>query len=158
MTWNDLPDTARLWVYTADRQLLPDEVAQVNAALASFVSTWTAHRQGLRAFADVVQQRFVRIAVDQSQTGASGCSIDASVRFLEGLGQRLGVNFFERLVFFADDGEGFRAFPRDVFAAAYAKGELNDGSPVIDPLVDTKASYDLAFVKPLSISWHARMV
>ena len=157
MTWEDLPDHARLWIYSADRQLTDAEEAEVQTALRTFVKQWTAHRRDLRAYGDVVHQRFVRLAVDESAAGASGCSIDASVRFLKDLGQRLGVDFFERMIFFADNGEGFLPYPREEFAAAYARGEIGDQSPVVDPLVKTKGQYDSSFVKPLGASWHARM-
>ena len=157
MTWEDLPDSARLWIYTADRQLTDAEVADAQAALSTFVKQWTAHRRDLRAYGDIVNGRFVRLAVDESATGASGCSIDASVHFLQDLGRRLGVDFFERMTFFADNGEGFLPYPRDEFAAAYARGEIGDKSPVVDTLVDTKVKYESGFVKPLGQSWHARM-
>ena len=158
MTWEQLPDHARLWIYTADRQLADGEVAEANAAAGAFVERWAAHRRELTAYGDVVYGRFLRLAVDESHAGASGCSIDASVRFVQELGRRLGVDFFERLTFFAGNGEGFLPYPREAFAAAYARGEIGDGSPVVDPLVDTKGKYESGFVKPLGESWHARMV
>ena len=157
MQWEDLPDGARLWIYVADRQLTDAEVAEAEAALSTFVKQWTAHRRDLRAYGDIVNDRFVRLAVDESAAGASGCSIDASVHFLQALGRRLGVDFFERMTFFADNGEGFLPYPREAFAAAYARGEIGDESPVVDTLVDTKGKYERGFVKPLGESWHARM-
>ena len=158
MEWNDLPDNARVWVYTADRQLTDDEVERFSGDLQRFLRQWTAHRRELEAFGEVRHGRFVIVAVDESKAGASGCSIDASVRFLQEAGQRLAVDFFERMTFFADNGEGFLAYPRERFADAYARGELSDASPVVDTLVATKGALDRAFVKPLGESWHARMV
>lgn len=156
--WDDLPDEARLWIYVADRQLSEAEVAKANAALSAFAKQWTAHRRELSAYGDVVYGRFVRLAVDESAAGASGCSIDASVHFLQRLGTELGVDFFERMTFFADNGEGFLPYPRDKFAAAYARNDLKDSSPVVDTLVDTKGKYESGFVKALAESWLARMV
>ena len=158
MTWESLPDHARVWVYTADRQLDDAEVADLTARLRAFTERWTAHRRELAAHGEVRHGRFVILAVDERQAGASGCSIDASVRFLQGCGRDLGVDFFDRMTFFADNGAGYLPYPRDKFAEAYRRGELDDTSPVIDPLVKTKAELDAAFVKPLAESWHARMV
>lgn len=158
MTWEQLPDHARLWIYAADRQLTDAEVSEAQEALRTFVKQWTAHRRELVAYGDIVDGRFLRLAVDESAAGASGCSIDASVHFVKQLGRRLGVDFFERMTFFVEDEDGWRAYPRDEFAAAYHRGELTGGSRVADPLVDTKAKFEGVFVKPLGESWHARMV
>jgi len=158
MTWEELPPSARVWIYSADRQLTEKEVESVNTALADFTTQWTAHNQALRAYGDVIHGRFLRLAVDQTKAGASGCSIDASVHYLQRLGQQLKLDFFDRTTFFADNGEGFLPYPREEFAEAYAKTELNDDSPVVDTLVDNKAKFDDHFVRPLSESWHARML
>ena len=158
MSWDQLPDYARVWVYVANRPLTDADVAAANTALKAFVREWTAHRRQLAAYGDVVRGRFVRLAVDESQAGASGCSIDASVRFLQDLGRRLGVDFFERTTFFVDAGDGFAPHDREALAAAHASGQIHDTTPSLDPLVNTKGDFDRAFVKPLGESWLKRMV
>lgn len=158
MTFTELPATSRVWVYTASRQLSEAEQGEIQTHLAHFVQEWTAHRQALEAMAEIRHGRFLLLAVDESQAGASGCSIDASVRFLQALGQQYKVDFFDRMTFFADNGEGFLPYVQDSFADAYRRGELSDNSLVIDPLVNTKAQLDAAFVKPLKDSWHKRFV
>lgn len=158
MTWDELPDHARVWVYTANRQLTDAEGAEVERRLSAFTQRWTAHARALKAFAELRHGRFVLLAVDESQAGASGCSIDASVHFLQQLGRELDVDFFERLTFFADAGEGFLPYSREEFELAYAEGRITPATPVVDPLVDTKATFDVGFVKPLVESWHARLV
>ncbi len=158
MTYTELPDTSRVWVYTASRQLSEAEQADIQRQLNHFVKEWTAHRQALEAVGEIRNGRFLILAVDESQAGASGCSIDASVRFLQDLGNSHQVDFFDRLTFFADNGEGFLPYAQTEFTAAYQRGELTDESPVVDPLVNTKAQLDAAFVKPLKDSWHKRFV
>ena len=158
MTYTDFPDTARVWVYTANRQLSEGEQAELQPQLNQFVHEWTAHRQALEAVAEIRNGRFLILAVDESRSGASGCSIDASVRFLQELGQQFNVDFFDRMTFFADNGEGFLPYSNTDFAAAYERGELTDDSNVVDTLVNTKSQLDAAFVKPLKDSWHKRFV
>jgi len=158
MVFNDLPDTSRVWVYVANRQLSEEEQPKIQPELDRFVEEWTAHRQALRAIGEIRNGRFLILAVDESKAGASGCSIDASVHFLQRIGQKYDVDFFERMTFFADNGEGFLPYNQADFASAYERGELHDESLVVDPLVSNKAQFDAAFVKPLKDSWHARFV
>lgn len=158
MTFTELPATSRVWIYTANRQLTAVEQAEIQPQLDRFVQEWTAHRQALEAVAEIRHGRFVILAVDESKAGASGCSIDASVHFLQHLGQQYEVDFFERMTFFADNGEGFSPYSHADFVAAFERGELTDESPIIDPLVNTKAQFDSAFVKPIKESWHKRFV
>ena len=41
--------------------------------------------------------RFIIFAVDEQTEAVSGCSIDSSVNFVKSIGQRFGIDFFNRL-------------------------------------------------------------
>ena len=45
------------------------------------------------------------LAVDESAHGASGCSIDSSVRFIQELGRKFNTSFLDRRVPFELEGE-----------------------------------------------------
>lgn len=152
------PDATRLWLYNANRELTPDEAASAKTYLADFAERWVSHNRALTAYSDLLYNRLVVLGVDESAAGASGCSIDGSVRALQALGRELGVDFFERMIFLVVQEDGVRPYGREAFAAAYAAGELNDQTPVVDTLVTSVAEARSGLVKPLSVSWHARMV
>ncbi len=65
--------------------------------LNAFVSEWASHGNQLFGAADVLHNRFVVIALDESKAGASGCSIDSSVRCVKHLGETFSIHFFDRL-------------------------------------------------------------
>ena len=158
LNYDDLPDGARLWIYPASRELDEREVSEVTPRLEAFARHWTAHRRDLHAYAGIWAGRFLVLGVDEAAAAASGCSIDASVRFVRAVGDHLGVDFFDRMTFYVRDGGGVRPYSAEAFAAAYARGELDDQSVVIDPLVATKGAAEAGFEKPLADSWHARFV
>ena len=159
MTWNDLPDHARVWIYPANRALSPAEQDAANKAVQRFATQWTAHRRELSAFGDLYKSRFLRLAVDESSAGASGCSIDASVRFVQQLGAQLGVDWLDRRMVYTRSSDGeLTARSVDAFAEAYAEGHIADNTTVVDTLVDSKAKFDVGFERPLVESWHARLV
>lgn len=149
---------SRVWVYTTNRRLTDAEVFSAQQALDSFTRQWTAHNQALLAKAEVFQNQFVILMVDETRAGASGCSIDKSVHFLEGLGQELGVDFFERMRFaWVDDSEMFFA-NRAEFAAHVGNGRISDGTFMVNTLAQTKKDLEEKWLVPFGKSWHRRLV
>ena len=96
--------------------------------------------------------------VDETQAGASGCSIDKSVHFIKRLEIDYSTNFFDRLTFaYIKDEEVYTAH-QDTFREMYANGAIDDSLKVFDHLVKDKFNFQHHWVKPLSESWHKRMV
>lgn len=154
-----LPAHARVWVYAADRALNDEEAKCTVDAVRAFVAGWAAHGNQLLADARLLHQRFLMIAVDEQQAGASGCSIDASVHFVKSLGAQLGVDFFNRMVFHYRNASGdIVTLPRAEFKQAYSDGLITGSTFVFDPLVKTLGELADNFEKPLAQSWHRRMV
>ena len=149
---------SRVWVYTTNRPLTDAEVFSAQQALGAFTRQWTAHNQALFAKAEVFQNQFVILMVDESRSGASGCSIDKSVHFLEGLGQEIGVDFFERMRFaWIENGEMLFA-DRTEFSAKVASGKIAEETLVVNTLVQTKQDLEEKWLLPFGKSWHRRLV
>lgn len=153
------PDETRVWIYQADQPFEAEKVGEIRTALQRFAQQWVSHNQQLRATADVWHQRFVVLMVDETQAGASGCSIDKSVAFMKQLGATYERQLFDRMRFSYRDAAGqVQTVDRDAFAQLYAQGEINEDTLVFDTLVDHKGALDRAFEKRLADSWHKRMV
>jgi hypothetical protein len=153
-----LSNTTRLWVYQANKPFPSDAVPEIRSNLQAFARQWVSHNRQLKADADVLHDRFVILMVDESQADASGCSIDSSVHFLKKLQAEYGVDLFDRMYFSYQDGDGVHTVSREEFARRYAEGQINDHTMVFDTLVESKAAFDKGWLKPLSESWHARLV
>lgn len=156
---SELPADSRVWIYQSTRPFTEVEAQTIQTQLLRFVDQWTSHSRELRGSALVLHQRFVVLIVDEKSAGASGCSIDASVRFMKHLEEQYGVDLFDRLHFSYRTADGrAQTLNREAFAGAYADGTLTDATPVFDTLVKTKGELETRFLKPLGESWHARMV
>jgi len=153
-----LPDNARVWVYQADRPFPSDTVPAVRASVQQFVEKWISHNRRLRAYGDVLHDRFVVLMVDESLADASGCSIDSSVYFLKGLQQTYGVDLFDRMRFSYLEGEEVHTVDRATFEQRYREGKITEETLVFDPLVSTKGALDRQFIRPLKDSWHMRLL
>ncbi len=149
---------SRVWVYTANRPLNEAEAQAAQQALDGFVRQWTAHNAALKAVAEVFQNQFVILMVDESQAGASGCSIDKSVHFLEALGAQLGVDLFERMRFaWVQDGR-LQFADRPEFSAQVQNSGIGDDTLVVNTLVATKRDLEENWLAPFAGSWHKRLV
>jgi hypothetical protein len=153
-----LPDNTRVWIYQANQPIAEDKVPQMREKIQRFVHNWVSHNQALRSHGDLLHNRFVILLVDESQAGASGCSIDSSVHFLKGLQAEYGIDLFDRMIFSFKLGEEVISLNRETFAQWYAAGKIDDNTPVFDTLVTTKKDLEENWVKPLKDSWHRRMV
>jgi hypothetical protein len=154
-----LASESRIWIYGAERALTAAETTSVRTRLQEFVAGWVSHRQELRAGADVLYNRFVVVAVDETKAEASGCSIDGSVRFLQELGAEIGVDFFNRMRFSYRDTKGeIQTISRDEFKFMYKNDQLENNTPVFDTLIKEMGELRQIFERPLEDSWHSRMV
>ncbi len=91
-SYQDLNDSARVWIYQADRPLKGTEIEEIRERGRLFVASWAAHGEKLDAAIEVLHDRFVVLCADEAQVKASGCSIDRSVGFVRELESDLGLS------------------------------------------------------------------
>jgi len=149
---------SRVWIYTTNRPLTEAEVLEIQEALNVFTRQWTAHNQALQAKAEVFQNQFVILMVDETRAGASGCSIDKSVHFLEGLGQEIGVDFFERMRFAWVENEEMKFADRAEFSSKVTDRIISEETLVVNTLSQTKRDLAEKWLVPFGKSWHRRLV
>jgi hypothetical protein len=157
-SYEELPPTTRVWIYQSNRPFTDAEIPRVRDHIRQFVSQWISHNQQLKAYGDILHGLFIVLMVDESQAGASGCSIDKSVYFLKKLGQAFEVDLFDRMVFAYREGERAVPVSRPEFQTLYQQGKLSDETPVFDTLVNNKEDFESKWIKPLGESWHKRML
>jgi hypothetical protein len=133
ISFDALPDDARLWCFGASRTADATETKQLLESMRGFVDEWTAHRRDLHAGFDWVHERFLLIGVDESRAGASGCSLDALTGHLRGIGTELDLDLLDSMpVWFRDASGELRAVSRTEFGELAALGEVSASTPVFD--------------------------
>lgn len=150
--FDQMPATARTWIYQADKELKASEISLMEENLRAFVTQWTAHSAALRASFKFFHNRFLVLAVDESLHGASGCSIDASVRFIQKLGTELGCDFFDRRVVFVQ-GDQLIAEPVKNLKQLIAEGIIEKNTSVFNNSVSTLETFQKEWQKPAVESW-----
>lgn len=151
-----MPDSARLWAYQANRELTEPERASLENSLMHLCQTWTAHGAPLKTSFRVEHNRFVILAVDERDAGASGCSIDGSVRLLKDIGERLGVDFFDRKQVAFLIGDQVTAYPMTRLKTLFDEGILKADAVAFNNAVSSKAEWVRAWRIPAQRSWLSR--
>lgn len=146
--FDKLPNDARIWVYQANRPFSDGDVTAINQALQPALGQWAAHGQALLASAQVIENRFVVVGVDEGYNLPSGCSIDSSVRTLRQLGESLAIDFFDRSAAIRTIDGSVRTIELPAIKAAVSDGIMTPETTVFNTLVKTKIEF--------STNWHLR--
>ncbi len=156
VSFDQLPPSARVWIYQASRPLTSQEIVGVLPTLARFAEEWTSHGKALLASAEFLHQHFLVVGLDEGVAGASGCSIDASVRFVAQLEQVLGVELLDKSRMAFLQGGEVLLLKRNDLKTAVAEGTLTPDTFYFDNTLATKGELDNNWPRPAGETWLAR--
>ena len=156
LPFEQMPGDARLWVYQADRALSDVERAAVENSLHHLCDSWAAHGTPLHTSFRIELNQFIVLAVDERQAGASGCSIDGTVRLLKSMQERLGLDFFNRQQVAFADGKSVRLYPLSELKTLFETGILTADSVTFNNALTTKAEWEQRWRVPVKDSWLSR--
>lgn len=155
---NQIPESAKIWIYQSDRKFSNEENEAILSKVASFVDTWKSHGADVTAYGTVLHNLFIVLVADDNANSPSGCSIDSSVNFVKKIGAEYQINFFERFNFVYNNGDAFEIASKDEFVKLYQNGTINEDTIVVNNLVTTKNDFANQFEIPLKESWHKNFV
>ncbi|MBC6366426.1 hypothetical protein [Algoriphagus sp. AK58] len=153
LPFEQLPENSRVWVYQSERKLTEKEIELVRKRLERFCEGWNTHGNGMPTSFDILNEQILVLAVDESGLGASGCSIDSSVKALRELESLLGVNLTDQGKISVRNSEGdLKVFPALGLRSKVQTGELNQEQEVINPMIRIKADLQNLW-QPVRNSW-----
>lgn len=153
-----LDNTSKVWIYQSDKEFSYDELDEAREDIFNFLNDWTAHSRDLSCYGNIFHRRFLAFFVDETNSSASGCSIDKSVKFVEYLGSKFGKDFFDRLTYAYMIDEEIYTIGHADLGDAYAAKSINDDTLFFDNLVKSKEEFLKYWIKPLKTSWHTKFL
>lgn len=155
---DDFSLDSKVWIFVAERKLLPKEVAAIEERLAGFSTSWSSHNNQLKSHAFVMFGHFIVLIADETQAPASGCSIDTAMRFLQTLQIDFEVDFLQtdRFVFMTDPNE-FKLVDKEGLKAAIDRGEVKEDTMFFDTLVNNLRELKTNWLKPRHSFWVSRI-
>ncbi len=156
--FKSLPESSRVWIYQANRSFNEDELIQIQEEFNAFIADWTVHGADLKAGYEIRYKRFLILALDQSLNAASGCSIDASVHFMQHLEKKYNVVLLDKMNVSYKQGE-YVAYKSLIDFKRMAKQKAVSAKTIVfNNLVATKGEYLEHWEVPASESWHGRFM
>jgi len=154
--FDSLPEESKIWIYQSNRKFSDEEIQEIETELKFFLENWTSHGQHLEASFVTRYNRFIIIAVNQEAQAATGCSIDASVQFIQNLEEKYKVDLLDKMNVTFKMGEHV-AFKTLIDFKKLAKEKAVSGNTIVfNNLVNTLGEWQDFWEVPASESWHNR--
>lgn len=156
--FNALPQNSRIWIYQADREFTREEVDLLRENAIAFIEEWTRHGAALKGSFALKYNRFLVLAVDESFANASGCSIDASVRFVKQMETLFSMDLMNKLNVTYKEGQTIRLVNLSTFQEYAKVQKITSETIVFNNMVQTKGDLESLWEVPAQQSWHRRFV
>ncbi len=156
--YNNLPDNSRVWVYQADREFSVEEIEYISAKAILFIDNWTRHGDDLKGSFTIKYNQFLVLVVDESFNNVSGCSIDASVRFVQELEKELKIDLMNKMNISFKDGENINIIKLPDFQQFAKEKKITANTVVFNNMINTKEDFENNWEVTADKSWHKRFL
>ena len=156
--YKNLPSNARVWIYQSDREFTANEVELISAKAKEFINQWTRHGDDLKGSFTIKYNQFLVLAVDESFNDVSGCSIDSSVRFIQGLENELKLDLMDKMNITFKDNDNINLVKLSDFQKFAKEQKVTSETIVFNNMVDTKEGFENNWEIPVKESWHKRFL
>ncbi len=154
----NFPSIERVWVYAASRRFSEAERLMIQEALEQFTGDWSDHGVRLQSGYDILYDRFIILTGKNPHGRVDGCAIDSSIQFMKQLGEKLDINFLDRMRFYYLEGNQVQSATRPQIVELYEAGKIVDDTLFFNPLVQTREEYDKSWVLPFKKHWLKKML
>ena len=159
-----MPESSKLLVFTSDVTLDEMSSQSLMSRLETFLSTWSSHGSQLNADSVLIANRVLFIAVDESSTIASGCSVDSLTNFIKSEGIASGVDWFNRhqVLFRSTTNSDFTSdwlvHKLEDFISLIKNGSLAESVQTLNTTVSVVKEARESIIQPFSHSWYSRLL
>jgi hypothetical protein len=149
MSLERLPDNSRVWFFGSDRLLNDEEKSSLSIELQEFVSSWKAHGAELAASYEILHDCILIVAVDESVTPPTGCSIDKVFKLLE----KQASNWFNRLLIWRAFCNTAKIYTVDELQLSLEAGEVDRDTIIINSTVRLLTEVRKSLYISINDSW-----
>lgn len=154
--FENLSEESKVWIYQSNRKFSAEEVSEIDTVLKLFIDNWSAHGTSLEASFDIRYNRFIILAVNQDVQVATGCSIDASVQFIQNLEQKYQVDLLDKMNVTFKQGEFITHKTLLEFKKLAKDKSVSENTIVFNNLVNSIEEMNESWEVAAVDSWHGR--
>jgi len=156
--FNTLPEESRVWIYQSNRSFTEQEIEEIQSKLDMFIENWTAHGSDLQASYTFKYKRFIVLGLNQNLNAATGCSIDASVHFIQQLEKDYNVDLMDKMNVSYKQGDYVAYKTLTDFRKMAKDKAVSKNTIVFNNLVTSIGEFNENWEVPASESWHSRFL
>ncbi|MFZ4670643.1 MAG: ABC transporter ATPase [Flavobacterium sp.] len=154
--FENLPEDSKIWIYQSNCKFSDDEITEIESDLKIFIENWSAHGTTLEASYIIKYNRFIILAVNQEVQQATGCSIDASVAFIQNLEQKYQVILLDKMNVTFKNGDHIAHKSLIDFKRMAKEKAVTVNTIVFNNLVNSIEEFNDNWEVPAGESWHSR--
>ena len=155
-SFSEMSKDSRIWIYQSNRKFIASELEELNSKIVAFLNSWASHGSEMLCSYQVKYDRFIIIALDETKTSASGCSIDSCVHFIQGLEKTFEVLLLDKMNVAFKQGEYITYKSIQDFKKLVSNKSVSKKTIVYNNLVVDIDDFNLNWEVPASDSWHSR--
>jgi len=156
--YKNLPNNSRVWIYQSNREFTEKEIEFISTKAEEFINSWTRHGDDLKGSFTIKYNQFLVLAVDESFNNVSGCSIDASVHFIQALEKELQLNLMDKMNVTFKKGNHINLVRLSDFQKFAKEHKITQETIVFNNMVATKEDFENSWEVPAKDSWHKRFL
>lgn len=150
-----LPDNAKVFIFQADRKLIDSDIVLINKKMNSFLSTWATHGEELTSEFTIVDGLFLIVGNDEDRVPTSGCSKDSLTHCVQFLGEKLKIDFFNRLsIAYKEKSGEFKLTTMLEFKEMMQRDTITQNTIVVNNLIESKHDLLNKWKVEVKDSWH----
>ena len=158
VTFDKISDESRIWIFQSNRLISDSDIESLEKQIDAFLSSWTSHGNQLMVASKIKYNLFIIIALDQSCSTASGCSIDKLVSFIKNIENEYQISLLDRLDISFRDKNKISVLRLEDFKRKILEKKINNDTIVFNNLINLKSDLTDNWEIPLNRSWHQKLI
>ncbi|HJM16838.1 MAG TPA: hypothetical protein QF851_05230, partial [Flavobacteriales bacterium] len=137
------------WIYVSESKLTDYQQDIILNKISEYLKTWDYHNNPLTSSVIIKENHFIIIALDDSEFGVGGCSIDSLQRIIQELEKNLNISLLNRLNVFCNINQKVVCIP------SFKLGSIANKDTLYYDLTILKKNQISTFLKPIKDGWCA---
>lgn len=150
--FNIISDSSKLWVYGSEKKMTLKQQQYIVYSIGKYLKGWEYHTNPLIAAVTILENRFLIVALDTSEYGVGGCSIDSLQRAIQDVEKELDISLLNRLNVFCKMENEIQCIP-----SSKLKGIVNGDTYFYDLTIQKKSEIS-SYLKPIKEGWCKRFI
>jgi len=150
--FHTISDESRLWIYSSVSKLTDYQKEKILNKISEYLKTWDYHNNPLTSAVTIKENHFIVIALDDSEFGVGGCSIDSLQRIIQELENELSISLLNRLNIFYRADDNIKCIPTLKLAE-----HVNKETLFYDLTIQKKSKLS-NWLKPVEEGWCANII